>query len=113
MDKIGPDGVAKELAEEGFDQAGIDAYMELFRNVTPDLAGIRYLGEKLSGFLDEKIAQDLVTIIESVDAVKTANFRLVFDPPLCGECPTIQDRFLRSVSTVFRVPWEEAEGTMR
>ena len=82
MDKIGPDGVAKELAEEGFDQAGIDAYMELFRNVTPDLAGIRYLGEKLSGFLDEKIAQDLVTIIESVDAVKTANFRLVFDPTL-------------------------------
>ena len=82
MDKIGPDGVAKELAEEGFDQAGIDAYMELFRNVTPDLAGIRYLGEKLSGFLDEKIAQDLVTIIESVDAVKTANFRLAFDPTL-------------------------------
>ncbi len=82
MDKIGPDGVAKELAEEGFDQAGIDAYMELFRKVTPDLAGIRYLGEKLSGFLDEKIAQDLVTIIESVDAVKTANFRLVFDPTL-------------------------------
>lgn len=82
MDKIGLDGVAAELEKEGFGKECIDKYLELFRGVTSDLAGVRYLKEKLEGVLDAKVAEDLETIIESVDAVKTANFKIVFDPTL-------------------------------
>ena len=82
MDKIGLDGVAAELAKEGFEKENIDKYLELFQGVTNDLTGVRYLKEKLAGVLDAKVAEDLETIIESVEAVKTANFKIVFDPTL-------------------------------
>lgn len=82
MDKIGLDGVAAELEKEGFAKASIDKYLELFRGITSDLAGVKYLKEKLDGVLDAKVAEDLETIIESVEAVKTANFKIVFDPTL-------------------------------
>lgn len=82
MDKIGLEGVAEELVKEGFPQESVDTYLELFKEVTPDMAGVAFLKEKLAGVLDEKVAEDLETIISSVDAVKTANFTLEFDPTL-------------------------------
>ena len=82
MDKIGLDGVAAELEKEGFAKESIDKYLGLFQEITDDLAGVRYLKEKLEGVLDAKVAEDLETIIESVEAVRTANFKIVFDPTL-------------------------------
>ena len=82
MDKIGPEGVAAELEKEGFTKECVETYLNLFQEVTRDLQGVRYLRDKLAGVLDEKVASDLATIIESVDAVKSANFKIVFDPTL-------------------------------
>lgn len=82
MDKIGLEGVAAELEKEGFARAAIDRYTELFKLVTPDSEGVRMCREKLAGYLDEQYADDLITIIESVEQVQEADFRLVFDPTL-------------------------------
>lgn len=82
MDKIGLDGVEEELAREGFAQEAIDTYLGLFKEVTGDIQGVRYLKEKLQGVLSPKVAEDLETIISTVDAVKTADFRMCFDPTL-------------------------------
>ena len=82
MDKIGLEGVAEELAKEGFAQQAIDTYLGLFKEITPDAAGVAWCGEKLSGVLDKKYAEDLHTIINSVDAVKSADFKIAFDPTL-------------------------------
>ncbi|MBQ0001030.1 MAG: histidine--tRNA ligase [Clostridiales bacterium] len=82
MDKIGLDGVAAELAEAGFPQDGIDTYLGLFKEITNDVAGVRYCKEKLAGVLDPKVAEDLETIISTVESVKTADFRMSFDPTL-------------------------------
>ncbi|MDO4622366.1 MAG: histidine--tRNA ligase [Eubacteriales bacterium] len=82
MDKIGLDGVAAELEKEGFAKESIDKYLELFRIITPDAAGVEIAKEKLAGFLDPVYADGLITIIKSVDAVKTADFRMAFDPTL-------------------------------
>lgn len=82
MDKIGLEGVAEELAKEGFAQQAIDTYLGLFKEITPDAAGVAWSGEKLSGVLDKKYAEDLQTIINSVDAVKSADFKIAFDPTL-------------------------------
>lgn len=82
MDKIGLDGVADELEKEGFAKESVSKYLDLFKGVTNDLAGVKFLREKLAGVLDDQVAADLETIIESVEAVKTADFTIEFDPTL-------------------------------
>ena len=49
MDKIGIEGVAEELEKEGFAKESIDTYLGLFREITNDVEGVRYIKEKLSG----------------------------------------------------------------
>lgn len=82
MDKIGLEGVAAELEKEGFAKESIDTYLGMFREITSDIEGVRYCKEKLKEVLDPKVAEDLETIISSVDAVKSADFKISFDPTL-------------------------------
>ncbi|MCQ2500348.1 MAG: histidine--tRNA ligase [Lachnospiraceae bacterium] len=82
MDKIGLDGVAAELEKEGFAKESIDKYLELFRVITPDTAGVKKVAEMLGDFLDAQYAEGLMHIMNSVDAVKSADFKIAFDPTL-------------------------------
>ena len=82
MDKIGMDGVAKELEEEGFAKESIDTYLGMFREITSDIQGVRYCKEKLKDVLAPEIAEDLEIIISSVEASKSADFKMSFDPTL-------------------------------
>ncbi len=82
MDKIGLDGVRGELEKEGFAQNAIDTYLGMFEEITNDVAGVRYIKEKLAGVLEPEYAEGLEMIINSVEAVKTADFKMVFDPTL-------------------------------
>ena len=65
MDKIGIEGVAEELEKEGFAKESIDTYLGLFREITNDVEGVRYIKEKLSDVLEAGIAEDLETIINT------------------------------------------------
>ena len=82
MDKIGKDGVAAELEEMGYAKDSVDAYLGLFDEVTPDVAGIRYLKEKLGDCLKDETADGMEMIISSVEAAKEAEFQIRFDPTL-------------------------------
>lgn len=82
MDKIGPDGVADELLREGYAKESVEKYLELFRGVESAENGIEYLATVLEGFLEPEVKQNLLEIIQSVEAAKTADFKLVFDPTL-------------------------------
>ncbi len=82
MDKIGMDGVAAELLEEGFDKASIDKYLALFKGVENADNGVAYLADELKDYLEEDVKTSLSEIIESVEATKSAEFELVFDPTL-------------------------------
>lgn len=82
MDKIGKDGVAAELEEMGYAKDSVDAYLGLFDEVTPDVAGIRYLKEKLGDCLKDETADGMGMIISSVEAAKEAEFQIRFDPTL-------------------------------
>lgn len=82
MDKIGMDGVKEELLASGYTPESVDKYLDLFANITGDVAGVRWCREKLEGVLDARIADDLETIITSADAVKNAAFTIAFDPTL-------------------------------
>ena len=105
MDKIGLDGVAKELAEEGFAKETIDKYLELFEQVTPDTKGVKFCKEKLGEFLKSEYTDGLIEIMNSVDAVKNAQFKVAFDPTL-----------VRGMSyytgTIFEIAMDEFGGSV-
>ena len=85
MDKIGLEGVAAELGEEGYAKESIDKYLELFELLKDrkDVAeGVAFLKDKLGGFLDQEVADSLTEIATAVNATKNAEFTLVFDPTL-------------------------------
>ena len=85
MDKIGLEGVAAELEEEGYAKESIDKYLELFELLKDrkDVAeGVAFLKDKLGDFLDQEVADSLIEIATAVNATKNAEFTLVFDPTL-------------------------------
>lgn len=82
MDKISLDGVKEELIEQGFALESVEKCLALFANVSQDVEGVRYLKETLGEYLEAGVAEDLETIMASVDATKSADFKIVFDPTL-------------------------------
>lgn len=82
MDKIGLNGVREELLKEGYAEASVDKYLELFEKVTADTTGVQYLQETLGDFLPAEVAENLKTIIASVESTKSAEFKMAFDPTL-------------------------------
>lgn len=82
MDKIGVEGVAAELQELGYAKENVDAYLQLFDEISPDVEGIRFLKEKLGDCLPTETSEGMETIISSVEAAKEAEFKIAFDPTL-------------------------------
>ena len=82
MDKIGFEGVEKELLENGNAKESVDRYLELLRTVTRDAEGVKALGETLKDVMDPAVCQGLVHIMETVKDVAETEFGLVFDPTL-------------------------------
>ena len=105
MDKIGLDGVEKELQEHEYPKEAVEKYLQLFKEITNDIEGVRYCKEKLEGYLDEATADGLEMIIASVDSVKEADFKLSFDPTL-----------VRGMSyytgTIFEIAMDEFGGSV-
>ena len=82
MDKIGMDGVREELLKEGYSEESVTKYLGLFEKVTNDIAGVKFLKETLAEVLDAQVAEDMETIITSVENTKSADFKMSFDPTL-------------------------------
>ena len=105
MDKIGLDGVEKELQEHGYPKEAVEKYLQLFKEITNDIEEVRYCKEKLEGYLEEATADGLEMIIASVDSVKEADFKLSFDPTL-----------VRGMSyytgTIFEIAMDEFGGSV-
>lgn len=82
MDKIGLDGVAEELEKEGYAKESVEKYLGLFKGMETAENGLAYLAETLKDVLEEEVSKSLTEIISSVEAVKEADFEMVFDPTL-------------------------------
>ncbi len=82
MDKIGLEGVEKELLEEGLGAESVAKYLALFKGIEEAADGVAYLAEALADFLEEDAKTNLAQIMEAVNATKGADFDLVFDPTL-------------------------------
>ena len=105
MDKIGLDGVAAELKENGYAQESVEKYLELFEEITDDVEGVRMCKEKLQGYLAPEAADSLEMIINCVEREKEADFRMKFDPTL-----------VRGMSyytgTIFEISMDEFGGSV-
>ena len=82
MDKIGLDGVEKELKESGYGEENVEKYLYLFKGMETAEDGFVWLTNEIKDFLEEDIKENLAEIITSVEAVKNADFKMVFDPTL-------------------------------
>ncbi len=82
MDKIGVEGVAEELGQQGYAPETVSKYIGLFQEIEHAQDGISYLSEKLGDYLDPEIVSNMQEIVSTVQACKTARFKLVFDPTL-------------------------------
>ena len=83
MDKIGLDGVKEELASHGFADAVIAKYVELFEGLKDKGAdGLKFIADKLGESLGSDIVSWLDEIMTSVNASKSGEFEVVFDPTL-------------------------------
>ena len=90
MDKIGRDGVRSELSEAGFAAEAVEKYLDLFdgldaaardNNDAPQRM-LSYLETVLAGCIEPEVIPNLRETIETVEAVKQADFRMVFDPTI-------------------------------
>ena len=82
MDKIGLDGVEKELVESGFSKDRVDKYLILFTELEAAEQPILFLAEKLEGFLEKEVAESLFEIMESVSETVDTQCQILFDPTL-------------------------------
>ena len=105
MDKIGLDGVDAELKENGYAEKSVEKYLELFKEITGDVEGVRMCKEKLQGYLAPEAADGLEMIISCVEQEKEADFRMKFDPTL-----------VRGMSyytgTIFEISMDEFGGSV-
>ena len=81
MDKIGLEGVRKELIElDGADKC--EKYLNLFDGLSNDTKALLSLKESLNGFIEEGVLDSLSDIMNTVLDVKDNDFSLEFDPTL-------------------------------
>ena len=82
MDKIGLEGVERELIADGYDSGSVEKYLALFRDLDASEDRLSFVEEKMTGFFDEEAKAGFREIIESVNATKDDCLQLVFDPAL-------------------------------
>ena len=82
MDKIGIEGVKEELLAASFPKEGVEKYMELFTGMEAAANPLAFLKDKLDGVMEPEVCENLMEIMDSVDAAKTAEFELTFDSTL-------------------------------
>lgn len=82
MDKIGLEGVEKELLEAGHAKESVDMYTRLLGEMGDDAQAVRGLGDVLADVLPKKVTENLASIMETVTDVAETEFKLAFDPTL-------------------------------
>lgn len=82
MDKIGLGGVEAELLVNGFTKESVDKYLALFKGMEEAENSLAFLAKELGDFLEDEVKTSLQEIMDSVQATKSSDFELIFDPTL-------------------------------
>lgn len=85
IDKIGIEGVKKELTELGIDNDKVDNYINIINkleNSSDNIFKLEFIRDNTKDFLPEDCIDGLLTIIKVVENCKTADFDIIFDASL-------------------------------
>ena len=81
-DKVGEDGVRRELIESGCEPAAVDAYMEIFHGILNAPDRFSFVETAFGDVMEPGVADNLRQIFDSVATMSGGRFRLSFDPTL-------------------------------
>lgn len=81
FDKIGLDGIRKELIENGHPEEVVDKYLAIYENLTTDSCAefCKDIGEE---YLDPSVVSGMEEILSCAKAMVNENVSVVFDPTL-------------------------------
>lgn len=82
MDKIGMEGVEKELLGNGFAGETVEKYLGLYQGLEQAGDPLAYLAGALGDVLDSSVTEGLREIMDSVNATRSSRFEIVFDATL-------------------------------
>ncbi len=81
-DKIGEEGVQKELIASGCDENAVNAYMDIFHGMMEAEDRFTYAEETFADAMEEGVADNLRQIFANVALMSGGRFNLSFDPTL-------------------------------
>ena len=82
FDKIGLEGIRKELLENGYAQEIVDKYLSVYRAVHEGVTIDAFCRDVDEAFLPAQVRQNLADIIGCVEPVLAEDVKIVFDPTL-------------------------------
>ena len=85
LDKIGIEGVKKELTQLGIDKEKVENYIAIINKLessTDNKFKLEFIRENTKEFLPADCIDGLLTIINVVEECKTADFNIIFDASL-------------------------------
>ena len=82
FDKIGLDGIEKELLENGYAQETVEKYLGVYRAVTEGITIEEFCRDISREALDEKVIANLSEILTCVRPMLAEGVKIVFDPTL-------------------------------
>ena len=82
FDKIGREGIEKELLCSDFGEDCVRKYMELFSGVTEAEDKFDFLSQALKGYIEAGVIENLNEIYRAVSIISDNGFCLEFDPTL-------------------------------
>lgn len=82
FDKIGLEGIEKELIENGYPQETVKKYLAVYRAVKEGITIEEFCADISEEFLTAQVKGNLADIIESVRPVLALGVKIVFDPTL-------------------------------
>lgn len=81
-DKIGEDGVKRELIESGCDEAAVNTYMDIFHGFMNAEDRFSYVDEAFGDAMEPGVAEHIRQIFDNVALMSGGKFNLSFDPTL-------------------------------
>ena len=80
LDKIGYDGVQKELEDKGFDILTVESYLSIYRNCSDNIT-CRAFCDTVGG-VGQEVVSNLSEIIECCEISASGKLNFIFDPTL-------------------------------
>lgn len=82
FDKIGLSGIRAELIENGYDEAAVNQYLEVYETLAEGISCEAFCGKIDEQYLPKKVVENLTEILTCVSPMLPTGVKIIFDPTL-------------------------------